>query len=175
MKRAVVRDRPYDTLLAEFQARKEERNKARAQALIDNPELAAKASNGGTSGTGGSKSKHSGSGGTSKSGTGADGAPTKKKKTGEGKSSKSKAVSRNKADLILGEVDDPPEADNIEEEAPDSDDELDQLLLAMLHHKPQPLALPNYPAYTRSPVKLARYRETFESAFTGRTMTSAVS
>ncbi|KAK9899084.1 SCA7-domain-containing protein [Cystobasidium minutum MCA 4210] len=117
---------------------------------------------------------------------------TKKKKTGEGgKTGKSKASARNKADLILGEVDDPPEPANaaaasstligadgnfiVEEEAPDSDDEVDQLLVAMNQSRARPLALPTYPPYERSPMKLAKYRESFLTAFTGRSMSSSAS
>lgn len=119
-------------------------------------------------------------------------ASTKKKKTGEGgKTSKSKASARNKADLILGEVDDPPESTNagaasstligadgnliVEEEAPDSDDEVDQLLMAMNQSRARPLALPPFPAYERTPMKLAKYRESFLTAFTGRSMSSSAS
>lgn len=113
---------------------------------------------------------------------------TKKKKAGEGgKASKGKASARNKADLILGEVDDPPEPANatsntligadgnliVEEEAPDSDDDIDQLMIAMTHSRARPLSLASYPPYERVPMKLARYRESFLTAFTGRTMSSA--
>ena len=96
----------------------------------------------------------------------------KKKKAGEGKLGKGKGAARNKADLILGEVDDPPEGDNLEEEAPDSDDEVDQLLQAMQNSRPKPLAVPPQLNFARSPNKLSRYRDTFLTAFTGRSMSS---
>jgi hypothetical protein len=115
---------------------------------------------------------------------------TKKKRAADGvKTSKSKASTRNKADLILGEVDDPPEPVNavsatlvgadgnliVEEEAPDSDDEVDQLLLAMTQSRPRPLAMPTFAPYERTPMKLAKYRESFLTAFTGRSMSSSAS
>lgn len=124
----------------------------------------------------------------------ANGAPVslKKKKVGEGgKTGKNKTSARNKADLILGEVDDPPEPMNagtasstligadgnfiVEEEAPDSDDEVDQLLLATTQSRARPLALPTFPPYERTPMKLAKYRESFLTAFTGRSMSSSAS
>lgn len=133
---------------------------------------------------------------------GQNGAPVstkKKKNTGEGgKTGKNKTSARNKADLILGEVDDPPEsilsngnntttgstgntlvgADGnliVEEEAPDSDDEVDQLLMAMNQSRARPLAMPTFLSYERTPMKLARYRESFLTAFTGRSMSSSAS
>lgn len=129
---------------------------------------------------------------TTASGAASAPASTKKKKTGEGgKTSKNKTSARNKADLILGEVDDPPEPANaaaasstligadgnfiVEEEAPDSDDEVDQLLIAMNQSRARPLALPTFPPYERTPMKLAKYRESFLTAFTGRSMSSSTS
>lgn len=126
--------------------------------------------------------------------TATNGAPvsTKKKKAGEGgKTGKNKTSARNKADLMLGEVDDPPEPTNagaasstlvgadgnliVEEEAPDSDDEVDQMLMAMTQSRARPLALPTFPPYERTPMKLAKYRESFLTAFTGRSMSSSAS
>lgn len=118
--------------------------------------------------------------------------PVKKKKAGEGgKTGKNKVSARTKADLVLGEVDDPPEPTNmgvtsstlvgadgqfiVEEEAPDSDDEADQLLVAVTQSRARPLALPTFPPYERTPMKLAKYRESFLTAFTGRSMSSSAS
>lgn len=117
---------------------------------------------------------------------------TKKKKAGEGgKTGKNKTSARNKADLILGEIDDPPEPNIsgavsstlvgsdgnliVEEEAPDSDDEVDQILMAMNQSRARPLALPTFPPFERTPMKMAKYRESFLTAFTGRSMSSSAS
>lgn len=189
-KRAVQgRSKSFDTVLVEFQKTKEAKKaKQRAENELREKQLAESSANGTSAPVaGGSKSKGSGGGGSgTKSAAGAvAGEPSsgKKKKTGEGKSSKNKAAARNKADLILGEVDDPPvaalvdsySANNIEEEAPDSEDEVDQLLLAVLHTRPEPLATHSFPSYIRNTSKVTRYRDTFETAFTGRTLSSAAS
>ena len=168
-KRAVPgRSKPFDVLLTEFQKRKEARIKAEEQRQRDNPK-ASKASNQAKAFKGSSGNAGNGKSGATATGDGSVIAPaTKKKKTGEGKTGKGKAAARNKADLILGEVDDPPEGSNVEEEAPDSDDEVDQLLQAMQNSKPKPLANRSQLAFVRSSNRLNRYRDTFLTAFTGR-------
>lgn len=109
----------------------------------------------------------------------------KKKGTGERKRTTTKASKASKADLILGEVDDPPEplpgsaaalaADQVEEEAPDSDDELEQLLMAIGNSRAKPLAVQQVPAlHVGRAQRMIRLREGFTTAFTGRSLSSTV-
>lgn len=119
-------------------------------------------------------------------------AAAKKKSTGDKKRTTGKSTKAAKADLILGEVEDPPEPGPsasaaaavmtdasgqlvLEEEAPDSDDELEQLLMAVgTFSRPRPLAMQsglslNNAGRTGGRYQ-QRYRESFMTAFTGRSM-----
>lgn len=176
-KRAVPgRSKPFDALLTEFQARKEASLKLKEQ-------RAAQAGNNANGDGKGKSSTNGGAGGSaSKGGANDKSDSVKKKKTGEskagGKSSKASAL-RSKADQILGEVDDPTPSplraqQQEEEDAPDSDDELEQILLAINSSRPKPLAQPAYPSYgQRDMMKLSRLRDAFGTAFTGRSVGKA--
>jgi len=90
-------------------------------------------------------------------------------------------------------VDDPPENASLAnkdlesltimemEEAPDSDDETEQLLQAIGNSKPKSVLetsndyANHRPIFPRSAAKVKQYRDTFLTAFTGRTMSSLAS
>lgn len=157
------------------------------------PSSSAAGTSGSSNNNANSKSGSGGAGGTGATGggTGSSGAPVKKSKRSEGKSKRSS--NRNKADLILGEVDDPPESlantnkdlDSLAitemEEAPDSDDEVEQILQAIANSRPKSILetsvdyMTTGPIFPRSAAKVKQYRDTFLTAFTGRTMSGGAS
>ena len=133
-------------------------------------------------------------------GSGSTSTTTTKKKSGNGEKKRTtgKSNKASKADLILGEIDDPPESTStstsalaaigdtasgntaltLEEEAPDSDDELEQLLMAVgRFSRPRPLAVHGGGLSLGNEARAGgryqqRYRESFMTAFTGRSMTA---